>query len=102
MIHNFIGALIEAWEEVKINKARVILSLIGVGAAVWAMSTVIALGSIVSASNQQTMAHWGGQPGTVTLTVAKNSSEGEESAGNPLKSSPSNEQQQEFKNPVTR
>lgn len=97
MIHNFIGALIEAWEEVKINKARVILSLIGVGAAVWAMSTVIALGSIVSASNQQTMAHWGGQPGTVTLTVAKNSSEGEESAGNPLKSSASNEQQQEFK-----
>lgn len=67
MIHNFIGAIIEAWEEVKINRARVILSLIGVGAAVWAMATVIALGTILNEAQQRVIAHWNGQPGTITV-----------------------------------
>ena len=44
MLNQLIGALVEAWGEVKVQKARVILSLVGVTAAVAAMATVIALG----------------------------------------------------------
>ncbi|WP_216400579.1 hypothetical protein [Arcanobacterium phocae] len=83
MIHNFIGAFIEAWEEVKINRARVILSLIGVGAAVWAMATVIALGTILSEGQQRSIAHWNGQPGTITAMIFENTTNmpAENSAG---------------------
>lgn len=62
-----IGALIEAWEELKINRGRVILSLIGVGAAVWAMATVIALGSILSSTDEYYQSLWDGRPGTVSV-----------------------------------
>lgn len=64
------SAIIEAWEEIRINRARVILSLIGVAAAVWAMSTVIALGSIVSASTQADAARMQGVPGTIDVWVS--------------------------------
>ena len=37
MLNQLIGALVEAWGEVKVQKARVILSLVGVTAAVAAM-----------------------------------------------------------------
>ncbi|QRV02598.1 ABC transporter permease [Arcanobacterium phocisimile] len=85
MIHNFIGAIIEAWEEVKINRARVILSLIGVGAAVWAMATVIALGAMLNESQQRSIAHWNGQPGTITVTAY------EKTAGGPNFAEPMSE-----------
>ncbi|QJC21457.1 ABC transporter permease [Arcanobacterium buesumense] len=84
MIHNIIGALIEAWEEVKINRARVILSLIGVGAAVWAMATVIALGTILNDVQQRTIAQWNGQPGTITVTVFEHSPDGEIEVNRPV------------------
>lgn len=42
-----LGALIEAWGEVKVQKARVVLSLVGVVAAVAAMTVVIALGDLL-------------------------------------------------------
>lgn len=66
-MNSVVGALIEAWEELKINRGRVILSLIGVGAAVWAMATVIALGSILSKTDEHYRAIWDGLPGTVSV-----------------------------------
>lgn len=77
---SFLGALIEAWEEVKINRARVILSLIGVGAAVWAMATVLALGSLLTAAQEHMFAQYDGVRGTITLTTTStNSNENNES-----------------------
>lgn len=72
-MNSIIGALIEAWEELKINRGRVILSLIGVGAAVWAMATVLALGSILSSADEYFQAIYDGRKGTVS--VVANSSE---------------------------
>lgn len=71
---SFLGALIEAWEEVKINRARVILSLIGVGAAVWAMATVLALGSLLTAAQEHMFAQYDGVRGTITLTTTSTNS----------------------------
>ena len=78
---SFFGALIEAWEEVKINRARVILSLIGVGAAVWAMATVLALGSLLTAAQDHMFAQYDGVRGTITLTTTVNSDAAESAAG---------------------
>ncbi|MDO4259686.1 MAG: ABC transporter permease [Actinomycetaceae bacterium] len=66
-----VGALVEAWGEVKAQKARVILSLVGVVAAVAALSVVWALGDLTVQSfeemNEKTM----GRPTTLRFTAQK-------------------------------
>jgi putative ABC transport system permease protein len=39
-----LGTLAEAWDEVRVHKTRVLLSLVGVFLAVFAMTSVTALG----------------------------------------------------------
>ncbi len=68
-----VGPIIEAWEELRINRGRIILSLIGVAAAVWAMASVLALGQIVSNTSEQLTAVWNGRNGTVMVQVFSNS-----------------------------
>ena len=41
-----LSAIIEAWEEIKINRMRIILSLIGVGAAVISVVIGLAIGLV--------------------------------------------------------
>lgn len=67
----FIGAIVEAWGEVKVAKARVILSLVGVTAAVAALSTVIALGEIVVQSNKEMFEAATGRSVTLHINVSK-------------------------------
>ncbi|MGK2348937.1 ABC transporter permease [Actinomyces sp. W5033] len=64
-----VGALVEAWAQLRIGKLRVMLSLVGVGVAVAAMTFVIAFGQVSAAVNDQLMEQWNGRPGTVRLTV---------------------------------
>lgn len=66
-----IAAFVEAWGEVRVQRTRVILSLVGVVAAVAAMSTVIALGDLVVQSNQESMEAWSGRSVTLTLTPGR-------------------------------
>ena len=51
-MNKILSALIEAWGEIKINKGRFVLSLTGVAVAVWAMATVLALGSMALATDE--------------------------------------------------
>lgn len=74
-MNTILGAIIEAWEEVKINRIRVILSLIGVGAAVWAMATVIALGVLLESSVKNEISHWAGVQGTISLGISTQESD---------------------------
>ena len=78
-ISQMIGALVEAWGEVKVQKARVILSLVGVTAAVAAMSTVIALGDLMMQSQREMQEAWDGRE--VTLTLSAYPAEPEQSSG---------------------
>lgn len=73
----YAGALLEAWHELRINRNRIMLSLVSVAAAVWAMSTVIAMGNILTSSSEASSAQYTGVPGTVTL----NASPGGDAAG---------------------
>lgn len=80
-LNQIIGALVEAWGEVKVQKARVILSLVGVVAAVAAMSTVIALGSLLSQSLDEMQEASEGRSVTLHLSLSKKSEEGKEPSG---------------------
>ena len=60
-----LGTLAEAWGEVRVHKARVVLSLVGVFLAVLAMTTVTALGQIVAQVQQEQAEASGGRTATI-------------------------------------
>ncbi|WP_240611245.1 hypothetical protein [Actinobaculum sp. 313] len=82
-----IAPLIEAWGEVKVQRARVVLSLIGVVAAVAAMSTVMALGALIVQSNREMIEASQGRTTTLTFSISKSSDD--ESSGEYVISGPS-------------
>ena len=67
-LSQILGALIEAWGEVKVQKARVVLSLVGVVAAVAAMTIVIALGDLLLQSSRELAELYEGRSVTLRLT----------------------------------
>ena len=65
----FVGALLEAWQEVRVHRTRVLLSLIGVAVAVCSLTTVVALGAIVQQANQELSERQGGRPATLYVSA---------------------------------
>lgn len=64
-----VGAVDEAWAELRIHKTRVMLSLIGVGVAVTAITTVVGLGGIVQQATTETYERQGGRPATLAVNA---------------------------------
>lgn len=77
----FIGAIVEAWGEVKVAKARVILSLVGVTAAVAALSTVIALGELVVQANKEMIEAGSGRAVTLHISAYQSGEDASQVAG---------------------
>jgi putative ABC transport system permease protein len=65
-----LGSLAEAWDEVRVHKSRVVLSLVGVFLAVFAMTTVSALGELLAQAQQEQGERSGGRPATVAVTAS--------------------------------
>lgn len=63
------GVLAEAWSEVRVHKARVVLSLVGVFLAVFAMTAVTASGLIVAQVQQEQAERGGGRAATLALSA---------------------------------
>lgn len=83
-LSQIVGALIEAWGEVKVQKARVVLSLVGVVAAVAAMTVVIALGDLILQSSRELAELYEGRSVTVRLAPEQSSAnQGEPSNDGP-------------------
>ena len=83
-VSQILGALIEAWGEVKVQKARVVLSLVGVVAAVAAMTIVIALGDLLLQSSRELAELYEGRSVTLRLTPESSSASSEgPAAGGP-------------------
>ena len=82
-VSQILGALIEAWGEVKVQKARVVLSLVGVVAAVAAMTIVIALGDLLLQSSRELAELYEGRSVTLRLNPesSSNASEGPAAGG---------------------
>lgn len=64
-----VGALLEAWQEVRVHRTRVLLSLVGVAVAVCSLTTVVALGAIVQQANQELSERQSGRPASLSVSA---------------------------------
>jgi putative ABC transport system permease protein len=64
-----LGTLAEAWDEVRVHKSRVVLSLVGVFLAVFAMTTVSALGQLIAQVQQEQGERSGGRSATIAVNA---------------------------------
>lgn len=62
-----IGALEEAWAELRHHKLRVLLSLIGIAVSVAAIAAVLALGDYMRQSNIESSDRFGGREATISI-----------------------------------
>jgi putative ABC transport system permease protein len=72
-----IGAIIEAWSEFRVHKARVLLSLVGVAVAVCALTGVAGLGTIATQAQIEQMERGSGRPATFLIMPPFNPKTGE-------------------------
>lgn len=63
----FIGAISDAWQEVRVHRGRVLLALVGVAAAVCALSVSMAVADITERTVTEQIEQYNGRP--VTLSV---------------------------------
>lgn len=68
-VTGLVGAVTEAWAELRIHRTRVLLSLIGVAVAVCALTTVVGLGSIVQQSTTESFERNSGRPAMLSINV---------------------------------
>ncbi|MGZ0212186.1 MAG: ABC transporter permease [Actinomycetales bacterium] len=62
-----VGAVLEAWDEVRINRTRVLLSLIGIGVAVCALATVVGAGTVFGQAQTEQFERGSGRPATIAV-----------------------------------
>ena len=65
----FVGALGDAWAELRHHKLRVLLSLIGIAVSVAAITAVVALGEYQRQSMAEQSDRYGGRQATVTVSA---------------------------------
>lgn len=65
----FIGALTDAWSELRHHKLRVLLSLIGIAVSVGAISAVVALGEYQRQIQTEQSDRYGGRLATIQVTA---------------------------------
>lgn len=63
----FVGSVVEAWAELRIHRTQVLLSLIGVGVAVTALTGVVAAGAIATQASTEGLERSSGRPATVGI-----------------------------------
>jgi putative ABC transport system permease protein len=68
-VSSFVGAVVEAWDELRIHRGRVLLSLIGVGVAVAALTSVVGLGAIAQQAQTEQLERGSGRPATLVLST---------------------------------
>jgi len=77
-LSGLVGAVVEAWDELRIHKTRVLLSLIGVGVAVCALTTVVGVGAIAQQAQIEQLERGSGRPATLMLGSPYNPVTGEQ------------------------
>ncbi|MDO5627349.1 MAG: ABC transporter permease [Mobilicoccus sp.] len=62
-----IASIVEAYGELRVNKARILLSLLGVAFSVFALTAVLGAGGMLRSSIEQTTERWAGRPTVLTV-----------------------------------
>ena len=78
---NFVGAVVEAWQELRIHRGRVLLSLIGVAVAVCAITSVVGLGAIAEEATRESNEASGGRPADLSIMVSSTTDGGAAATG---------------------
>ena len=68
-----VGTVREAWDELRIHRTRVLLSLIGVTVAIAALTSVVAFGQILRQATTQSMEASSGRPASLWVTASSDS-----------------------------
>ncbi|WP_050993052.1 ABC transporter permease [Salinibacterium sp. PAMC 21357] len=66
LLSSIVGSVVEAWDEVRINRTRVLLSLVGIGVAVCALATVVGAGAVFGQAQTEQYEKSSGRPATLT------------------------------------
>lgn len=69
IISGLVGAISEAWGELRVHRLRVLMSLIGVAVAVGAITSVVGIGSMVEQAMTETYERQSGRPATLYASV---------------------------------
>lgn len=69
-LSGIVGAFVEAWQEVRIHKTRVMMSLIGVAVAVCAITTVVGLGGVANQAMIEQYESQSGRPANLQLNAS--------------------------------
>ncbi|MEP6480747.1 MAG: ABC transporter permease [Rhodoglobus sp.] len=75
-VSGLVGAVVEAWDELRVHRTRVLLSLIGVGVAVCALTSVVGIGAIAEQSQIEQLERGSGRPATLVLNAPYNPNTG--------------------------
>lgn len=65
-----IGALADAWSEIRVHRLRVLLSLIGIAVSVAALTAVVAISDITVQAQTEEFDRYGGRVATIVVTPA--------------------------------
>lgn len=65
----FVSTLVEAWQELRINKVRILLALLGVALSVAALTSVVGLGNLAREGYKEQSERNGGRAATLSLGV---------------------------------
>ena len=71
-VTGMVGAVVEAWAELRIHKTRVLLSLIGVAVAVTAITVVVGLGQIAQQALTESSERGSGRPARLVVSGYSN------------------------------
>lgn len=75
MITGFAASIVEAWQELRVHKVRVLMSLIGVGVAVCALTLVVGFGNMMQKGLADSYEQQGGRAATYTLSISPTEAE---------------------------
>lgn len=81
ILTGLLGAIVEAWSELRVHRTRVLLSLIGVAVAVAAITGVVAVGGVLEQSQTESAERYGGRPALLTVSVMSANGAGSPDAG---------------------
>ncbi|MGK9148585.1 ABC transporter permease [Plantibacter flavus] len=69
VLTSIVGAVVEAAQELRIHRGRVILSLIGVGVAVCALTSMVGMSSLAAQAQTESQERFGGRPATLMASA---------------------------------
>ncbi|GAB2969196.1 ABC transporter permease [Frigoribacterium salinisoli] len=67
VVTSVVGAVVEAWAELRVNRLRVLLSLLGVAVAVAAITATTGVGALAEQSARESQERYQGRPATFVL-----------------------------------